>query len=71
MGTVLPISVEVLEEKTVVPVLGLMKVKVPQHRELLETLYHDKLSGWLESGIIKVSIPFFAPTIASTDATPA
>ncbi|KAH9481186.1 Zinc-binding alcohol dehydrogenase domain-containing protein cipB [Psilocybe cubensis] len=53
MAIVLPLSedVKVPDGKVVSSILGLMTV--PQHRELLETLYHDKLSGWLESGVIK------------------
>jgi NADPH:quinone reductase-like Zn-dependent oxidoreductase len=53
MITVLPISVKVPEDKAVFAALGLPAL--PHNVELLETLYHDKISGFLEKGIIKAN----------------
>ncbi|KIM40699.1 hypothetical protein M413DRAFT_11538 [Hebeloma cylindrosporum] len=46
-----PVSAEVDEGKSVVAVLGLSRL--PHNIELVETLYHDKIAGFLEKGIIK------------------
>jgi NADPH:quinone reductase-like Zn-dependent oxidoreductase len=53
MVTVLPHAVKIPEDKTVLAALGLLKL--PHNVELLQTLYHDKLSGFLEKGIIKAN----------------
>ncbi|KDR68598.1 hypothetical protein GALMADRAFT_256880 [Galerina marginata CBS 339.88] len=46
-------SVKVPEDKTVIAALGVLRL--PHNIELLETLYHDKISGFLEKGIIKAN----------------
>ncbi|KAH9481174.1 Zinc-type alcohol dehydrogenase-like protein C2E1P3.01 [Psilocybe cubensis] len=51
MITVLPLAVKVPEDKKVIPILGLLRS--PENVELTRTLYHDKIAGWLEKGVIK------------------
>ncbi|KAF5326959.1 hypothetical protein D9619_004334 [Psilocybe cf. subviscida] len=46
-----PIAISPADGKSARRVIGLLRT--PKNRELLETLYHDKISGWLESGVIK------------------
>lgn len=48
--TVLALSVKIPEDKTGIAALGIF---APHNAKLLETLYHDKLSGFLEKGIIR------------------
>lgn len=50
---VLPSEIKTTKEKEVVHVLGL--IRLPPHIQLLETLYHDNLEGWLKEGALKVS----------------
>ncbi|KAF9555142.1 GroES-like protein [Agrocybe pediades] len=52
LATVLPVAVDVPKDKSAVATLGILRHS-PQHIELLETLYHDKITGWLERGVIK------------------
>ncbi|PPQ92598.1 hypothetical protein CVT25_007290 [Psilocybe cyanescens] len=51
MVVVNPIAVKVPEDKKVFAFLGILRS--PENVELTETLYHDKISGWLEQGVIK------------------
>ncbi|KDR68597.1 hypothetical protein GALMADRAFT_256879 [Galerina marginata CBS 339.88] len=51
--TVLQPTGKVPEDKTVIAALGIPRL--PHNIELLETLYHDKISGFLEKGIIKAN----------------
>jgi len=51
LALVLPPAVKIPEDKSISAVFGV--ITHPQNKELLETLYHDKISGWLEKGIIK------------------
>ncbi|KAF9555139.1 GroES-like protein [Agrocybe pediades] len=52
LATVLPVVVDVPEDKNTVSTLGIFSHS-PQHLGLLETLYHDKITGWLERGVIR------------------
>jgi threonine dehydrogenase-like Zn-dependent dehydrogenase len=52
MTVVGPVSVKADEDKSVFLIMGLSRH--PHNVELLETLYHDKIAGFLEKGIIKV-----------------
>lgn len=54
MVIVLPLIPKVPEDKKVIHVLGILRV--PPNIELTETLYHEKITGWLERGLIKVSL---------------
>ncbi|KAF8972286.1 chaperonin 10-like protein [Flammula alnicola] len=51
LAVVIPPSVTPIEERSVVHVLGILRL--PHNIALLETLYHDKLHGFVEQGIIK------------------
>ncbi|KDR68604.1 hypothetical protein GALMADRAFT_256890 [Galerina marginata CBS 339.88] len=51
LAVVYPQDVTVPEDKTRLAALGILRL--PHNVELLETLYHDKMYGWLEKGIIK------------------
>ena len=42
------------QDKTMIHVVALLMA--PPHLKLLEMLYGKKLSGWLEEGVIKVSV---------------
>jgi NADPH:quinone reductase-like Zn-dependent oxidoreductase len=53
LATVLPATVKVPEDKTVLFILG--SPAAPHNLELVQTLYHDKISGFLEKGIIKAN----------------
>ena len=57
MAVVLPVSIKKVEDKSVLHVLGIPRF--PHNIELIETLYHDKIAGFLEKGIIKVHGPSF------------
>ena len=52
IAVVLPLTVKVDEGKSALVILGLPRL--PHNIELVETLYHDKIAGFLEKGIIKV-----------------
>jgi len=52
MVVVGPVHPKADEDKKVLGVLGLSRL--PQNIELVETLYHDKIAGFLEKGIVKV-----------------
>lgn len=54
MAVISPVAVSPADGKSVRRVIGVLRA--PRNRELLETLYHDKISGWLESGVIKVRL---------------
>ena len=47
-------AVDVPEDKTVIEILA--RSRAPSNIELLEHLYHDKISGYIAKGIIKVSL---------------
>jgi len=51
MAVVLPVNTKSDEGKSVLQILGLPRL--PHNIELVETLYHDKIAGFLEKGIIK------------------
>ncbi|KAF8148881.1 chaperonin 10-like protein [Crassisporium funariophilum] len=51
LGTVLPPTVKAEKEKSAVGVVGALSM--PVNKALLETLYHDKITGFLEEGVIK------------------
>jgi hypothetical protein len=52
MAAVLPVTAKLDEGKSAFFVLGIPRL--PHNIELVETLYHDKIAGFLEKGIIKV-----------------
>ena len=52
MTVVGPVSVKADEDKSIFLIVGLSRH--PHNVELVETLYHDKIAGFLEKGIIKV-----------------
>ena len=58
MAVVLDPSVEIPEDKKVIHAYGILRM-TPAHIELLETLYHDEICGWLEKGVIKVRTALF------------
>lgn len=47
------LAVDVPKDKTIIAILG--KSRAPNNVELLEDLYHDKISGYVAKGFIKVS----------------
>ena len=49
---VLAVTAKTDEGKSALRIIGL--ARLPPHIELVETLYHDKIAGFLEQGIIKV-----------------
>ncbi|KAF5324284.1 hypothetical protein D9619_011084 [Psilocybe cf. subviscida] len=51
--TVLPPTVKAVEGKEIRPILGLLRT--PNQVDLLETLYHDLISGWLAKGVFKMN----------------
>ncbi|KAH9481171.1 Zinc-type alcohol dehydrogenase-like protein C2E1P3.01 [Psilocybe cubensis] len=51
MVAVNPLKLTPSEDKKAFMVLGILRA--PHNVELTETLYHDKISGWLERGLIK------------------
>lgn len=70
MVVVGPVSAKVDEDKTVLGILGISRH--PANVELVEALYHDKIAGFLEKGIIKVhcfSILTCSIAILTRDAT--
>lgn len=52
VALVLPVSVEFPEDKSAIVVWGMLRLET--NIELLETLYHDTIFGFLEKGLIKV-----------------
>ena len=52
LAVVLPATAKADEGKSILGLLGLPRM--PANIELVETLYHDKIAGFLEKGIIKV-----------------
>ena len=52
LAVVLPVTAKANEGKSVLRILGIPRL--PHNIELIETLYHDKIAGFLEKGIIKV-----------------
>ncbi|KIM40713.1 hypothetical protein M413DRAFT_446109 [Hebeloma cylindrosporum] len=51
LATVLPVTAKVDKDKSAWLILGMPRL--PHNIELVETLYHDKIAGFLEKGIIK------------------
>ncbi|KAF8961933.1 chaperonin 10-like protein [Flammula alnicola] len=47
----LPPTAKSVQDKTIIQVVGMLRL--PHNIELLETLYHDTVSGFLEKGLLK------------------
>ena len=54
LALVQPLAVDVPKDKTIIGINA--KSRIPSNIELLEHLYHDKISGYVAKGFIKVSL---------------